>query len=179
MSLRFCLGVLVAVGLAVQLGCCCEAPWPCGKTYCGTQCGCKYWHWWFSHKPQCCDPCDFCGNFFGSNNPYVVSGPPYTPYGSLYSDGSGSNQPGAAGQMYPTPAGPTPAGEPSPDPGVLDEAAPDAVPLDTVPMEELPGPITTRPRGAYPRMATRYGPVDSPRGFRTLGKPPRTRLFSR
>lgn len=174
MSLRFCFGALVAVGLALESGCCCWAPWPCGDTYCGTQCGCKYWHEWFSHKPHCCDPCDGCGGFAGSSNPYVEGGPPYTPYGPLYGDGSGSNAPGAAGQLYPSPAGPTPAGEPPAEPGVLDKAAPEAAPA-----EELPGATTSMPRGTYQRMAARYDPVDSTRGFRTLGTRPRTRLFSR
>jgi hypothetical protein len=170
MSLRFCFGALVAVGLAIQLGCCCEPPWPCGRTYCGPQCGCLYWHWWFSHKPECCESCNTCGYYFGSSNPYVQSGPPYTPYGKLYSDGSGSNQPGAIGEMYPAPTGPTPAE--APQSGVLDDASPrnDA--------EELPGPTTSMPRDRYQRTATRYRPVDSMRGSRTLGRPSRARLFS-
>lgn len=170
MSLRFCFGALVVAALAMQSGCCCEMPWPCGKTYCGPQCGCCYWHEWFSHKPRCCDPCNTCGQFTASNNPYVKTGPPYTPYGPIYSDGSGSNRPGAAGQMYPTPAGPPPSGDVSPQPEMMDDDAPMG--------EELPGPTTSLPRGAYPRMAARYGPVDSSQGSRTLGNPPRTRLFS-
>lgn len=181
MSPRFWMtALLVAVGLASQSGCChtpfCGTmfgpPWPCGNTYYGKQCGCKYSHWWFSHKPDCCQHCDQCGYFLGSDNPYVESGPPYTPYGPLYSDGSGSNQPGAAGQLYSEPSGPTPA-EP-PDEGVLDDAAP----LDD--MQNLPMPTTSMPRRGGQRMAMRrYGPVDSIRGSRTLGRSPRTHLFSR
>jgi hypothetical protein len=173
MALRYGFWALVAALAAMQSGCCgwpLTPPWPCGNTYYGTQCGCKYWHEWFSHKPRCCDPCDTCGGFVGSTNPYVESGPPYTPYGPLYSDGSGASAAGSIGELYPTPAAPTPAGEPRP--GVMDDVAPEAT-------EELPGPTTSAPRGAQARMAGRYGPVDSPRYSRTLGKSPRTRLFSR
>jgi hypothetical protein len=181
MASRIGLGALVAALLAVQSGCCCwpkDPPWPCGNTYYGNQCGCKYWHEWFSHKPPCCEPCNECGHFVGSLNPYVESGPPYTRYGALYSDGSGSNAPGAIGELYPGQSGPTPAAEPNapsePAEGVFDEAAP-----ETAPVEELPGPTTRAPRGAPPRMAGRYGPVDSAPYSRTLGRPPRTGLFTR
>jgi hypothetical protein len=179
MSPRLLGAVVCAALLAVQSGCCLfphEPPWPCGSKYCGNQCGCFYWHEWFSHKPPCCEPCNQCGHYFGSSNPYVTSGPPYTRFGALYSDGSGSNAPGAIGQLYPTPSGPTPAEPtpaspsetPTPAPGVMEDAAP---------AEELPGPTTSMPRGGPMRMATR--PVDSPSYSRTLGNPPRTRLFSR
>jgi hypothetical protein len=175
MSARFWFGALAGAWLAIQSGCC-NAPWPCGNTYCGTECGCIYWHEWFSHKPRCCEPCDFCGDFTESSNPYVITGPPYTRFGPLYSDGTRGSAPGAAGQYYPTPAGPPPSGGESPQPGMMDESAPSG--------EELPGPTTSMPRGGYQRVASGYnmqgyGPVDSPRGSRTLGKPPRTRLFSR
>lgn len=174
MSRRYGLLALLAALAAIQSGCCCfrSPPWPCGDTYYGSQCGCKYWHEWFSHKPRCCWPCNWCGHYVGSSNPYVESGPPFTPYGSIYSDGSGSNAPGAIGEMYPTPAAPTPAGEP--EPGVMEDAGPEGAPT-----EELPGPTTSVPRGAYSRMANRSGPVDSPRYSRTLGRPPRRGLFTR
>jgi hypothetical protein len=42
----------------------------------------------------------------------------------------------------------------------------------------MPGPMTSMPRGGYYPTASRYGPVDSPRGSRTLGRP-RARLFFR
>jgi hypothetical protein len=168
MSLRSFFAVLAAVLAAVQMGCCCirPAPWPCGRTYYGNQCGCFYWQEWFSHKPRCCDPCTTCGTFVGSTNPYVQAGPPYTRFGALYSDGSGQRAPGSIGELYSTPAGPTPA-------------EPEGVMEDTAPTEELPGPSTSVPRGSSPQMTARGGPVDSPRYSRTLGKPPRTRLFSR
>jgi hypothetical protein len=170
MLLRYCLGALWISLMAIQSGCCCDGPWPCGKTYCGTQCGCYYWHEWFSHKPKCCDPCDFCGDFTASHNPYVKTGPPYTRFGPIYSDGTGSGQAGSIGQMYPTPAGGGPAGGAAPDPGMFDDASPTT--------EELPGPTTSVPRG-YPRTAGNYGTVDSPGAYRTLGRQSRARLFSR
>jgi hypothetical protein len=166
MSLRYCLGALVIAQLAILSGCCCHAPWPCGNTYYGTQCGCYYWHEWFSHKPRCCGPCDFCGDYTESHNPYVKTGPPYTRFGPIYSDGTGSGQAGSIGQLYPTPA----AGGPAAESGVIEDAAPMG--------EEMPGPTTSMPRD-YPRTAGNYRMVDSPGSFRTLGKPSRARLFSR
>jgi hypothetical protein len=178
MSLRRSLGLLVAVWLLAASGCCWlrPAPWPCGRTYYGTQCGCKYWHEWFSHKPPCCEPCDGCGNFTASHNPYVVTGPPYTRFGPLYSDGTRTSAPGSIGQMYPTPAEPTPAeSAPAESPPAAEEPGV----METEPTEELPGPTTQAPPSAVPRMTERFGPVDSPRYSRTLGKSPRTRLFFR
>jgi len=171
------------VGLMVlgSMGCG-SGPWPCGDTWCGMQCGCLYWHEWFSHKPCCCDPCDCCGDYTCSRNPYVVNGPQYTRFGEVYSDGSGSNAPGAIGQMYssprsgqPTPAQPTPA---QPE-GMLDEEGTQSpAPGDMPSREELPGPTTRRPSG-YGRMASQGWPVDSRYPSRTLGGAQRTRLFTR
>jgi len=160
MSLRYGYLALIVAGLAIQSGCRCytNQPWPCGGTYCGTQCGCFYWHEWFSHKPCCCEPCDFCGNFTASSNPYVKSGPPRTPYGAVYDDGSGTSAPGAAGQLYPTPA--------------------EAEPVPSPPADELLPETTSAPRRSGGPSVSRV-PVESAGGSRTLGKPPRTRLFSR
>lgn len=44
--------------LLAPLGLCC----PCGS--CGG-CGEFYWSEWHSDPPQCCDPCDDCGNWVG------------------------------------------------------------------------------------------------------------------
>jgi hypothetical protein len=163
-KLRICLPLFVAAALVSQVGCC-KSPWPCGNTYYGNQCACVFMHEWFSHKPCCCDPCDQCGGFTCSNNPYVKAGPQYTRFGEVYSDGSGSNAPGAAGQLYNQPNTPTPA---APQPGVME---------DEGPQEELPGPTTSMPRS---RTAMRGRPVASPPASRTLGtQPARTRLFTR
>ncbi len=183
---------LVGLVLLGSSGCCHRGPWPCGNTYCGSQCGFFYWHEWFSHKPRCCDPCNFCGDFVCSRNPYVKTGPPYTRFGELYSDGSGSNQPGAIGEMYSTPQSPTPAEAAE---GLMDNEGPvEATPNETMPddlfpgesppvdrfrSEELPGPSTQLPRGGYGRTASRYGTVDSPPPSRTLGGPSRKRIFTR
>lgn len=105
---RFGYLVLIGVVLASEAGCCCDC-WPCGKTWCGSQCGEFYWHEWFSHKPECCDPCDQCGNFAGPTRQ------------SAYSDGRNRVAPQAAepgGEynaepMEPTPAEELPPSEPS------------------------------------------------------------------
>ena len=34
----------------------------CG-TFCGSGCGPRYWGDWYGDPPDCCDPCDRCGNF--------------------------------------------------------------------------------------------------------------------
>lgn len=163
---RIYLPILAAVALLSQAGCCHKTPWPCGDTYYGNQCGCLYLHEWFSHKPCCCDPCNQCGEFTSSNNPYVKTGPAYTRFGEVYRDGSGSNAPGAAGQLYNQPGNsPTPA---APREGVID---------DVGPSEELPGPTTSVPRS---RAVSRYRPVASPPASRTLGpQAGRARLFTR
>ena len=59
---------LAALALFSQSGCCelnCRECWPCGKDWCGSQCGELFWHEWFSIPPYCCDPCDQCGDFDG------------------------------------------------------------------------------------------------------------------
>jgi hypothetical protein len=182
MSLRSCLSAMAAVALALELGCCCKAPWPCGDTYYGTHCGCKYWNEWFSHKPCCCDPCDFCGDFTCSGNPYVVNGPPYTRFGELYSDGSGYSGAGSSSDPFPRPtASPTPATPDSApaEPAPIPDSAPEATP-EMSPMEELPGPTTMGPAQQHVRRMAWYGgPVDSGPRSRTLGRPPRARLFAR
>ncbi len=170
---KFALSLVLLAGCLSQFGYAFDrTPWPCGRTYYGCQCGCVFWHEWFSHKPCCCEPCNQCGQFTQSNNPYVVTGPHYTRFGEVYSDGSGSNRPGAIGELYngpnssePTPAQPTPAA-----PGVMEDMGP------------VPGgPTTMMPRS---RMTTaqRYdsgGQFDSTPSSRTMGRPSRTRLFTR
>ena len=147
----------------------CGKPWPCGNTYYGMQCSCLYWHEWFSHKPCCCDPCNQCGQFTQSRNPYVKTGPRYTRFGEVYSDGSGSNAPGAIGELYNGPQ-PTPA---SPPEGVMENLGP-------TPAEELPrpgpGPTTRMPMRQASRLSDGFY---SPPASRTMGRPQRTRLFTR
>jgi hypothetical protein len=102
---RGCYLVLIAVVLASEAGCCCDC-WPCGKTWCGSQCGEFYWHEWFSHKPECCDPCDCCGNFTGptSRDAYSTGDAPGAaePANGYFSE-----------PTEPTPAEELPPGEPS------------------------------------------------------------------
>jgi len=45
---------------------CCGVCNGCGPTYCGD---------WCDSPPDCCDPCDQCGNYIGQQSPYVRSGP--------------------------------------------------------------------------------------------------------
>ncbi len=164
LSLALMTGCLSQVGFAIN-----KCPWPYGNTYYGCQCGCLYWHEWFSHKPCCCDPCNQCGQFTASNNPYVVTGPRYTRFGEVYSDGSGSNAPGAIGEMYNAPTPAQRPGQPTPAaPGVMDEMGP-------TPSVGPGGPTTMLPRS---RMAAteRY---ESTPASRTMGRPSRTRLFTR
>jgi hypothetical protein len=177
MIVRACFSLILVATALVQSGQCldwfgCRAPWPCGRTYYGMQCGCLYWHEWFSHKPCCCDPCNQCGDFVGSCNPYVKNGPYYTRFGEVYRDGSGSNAPGAAGQLYNVPApgmGPAPAQPPA---GVIENEGP-------TPAEELPGPTTRMPRGGGSRMTGRNGTMTPQPVYRSTAVPQRTRLFTR
>ena len=39
--------------------------WINSKLSCGSACGEVYWDEWISDPPDCCDPCDDCGNFVG------------------------------------------------------------------------------------------------------------------
>ena len=39
----------------------------CGA-FCGSGCGERYWGDWYGDPPDCCDPCDNCGNFTGGAN---------------------------------------------------------------------------------------------------------------
>src|SRR2546430_8833887 len=118
MSLRFCYLALVAVTLATEAGCCCccDDCWPNGKTWCGPHCGQFWWHEWFSHPPECCDPCDDCGNYCGPTHSsgYPGYGPGNPPTNGMdYAPAESS-----AGEYSPELADPLPAeelppGEPS------------------------------------------------------------------
>ncbi len=39
-----------------------------------TGCGEEYWGDWCSNPPDCCDPCDQCGNYVGPQGPACASG---------------------------------------------------------------------------------------------------------
>jgi hypothetical protein len=66
-------------GGACDTGCdtaCDTGCYPCGplslimklanhNTWCGSGCGEKYWGGWHGDPPDCCDPCDRCGNWTG------------------------------------------------------------------------------------------------------------------
>lgn len=39
--------------------------WLNGRCYCGKSCCDRYWGEWVSDPPDCCDPCNQCGNFVG------------------------------------------------------------------------------------------------------------------
>lgn len=68
---------LIAILLASASGCCSDglAPWPCGRTWCGPSCGEVYWNEWFSHPPDCCDPCSDGACFQGRKTKYVIGCP--------------------------------------------------------------------------------------------------------
>ncbi len=103
---------------AVDCGGCgnCRACVPCGplslifglfcrETWCGGGCGERYWGDWYGDPPDCCDPCDQCGNYTGRG----AATTEYLPQGEMMESpgGSGPESAGCAtcGQS-PRPAGP-------------------------------------------------------------------------
>lgn len=66
--------LLVLAFVALGSGCCCT-PQPCGPRGgcltgmlgCASGCGDTYVDEWCSDPPQCCDPCDNCGNWVGED----------------------------------------------------------------------------------------------------------------
>jgi hypothetical protein len=192
---------LAALAVAGLSGCCCE-PWggcyPCGNNWCGPSCGELFWCEWFSIPPQCCDPCDECGNFIG---PRLNDG--------LYSHGNDYQgwcehrhahhvqQPTVAEPVQGAPSQPSPAppGSPDPEPYTLpgpDADAPEEMPLESS-MRVGRGDYAQRVSYEAPQRRRQVAPaperrlltairqpmVDSRAPSRTLAKPPRTRLFSR
>jgi hypothetical protein len=104
--------------------CCYARPWYRGplsclfalftpNCWCGPSCGQRYWGDFYSDPPDCCDPCDRCGNYAGcgchncgGSYPGHVSGG-YGNGGSPMSDGAEFNPQTERG-MGPAPK-PTPA----------------------------------------------------------------------
>ncbi len=200
MSLRRLSCVLMAAVLVGQAGCCCGpwgGCWPHGKNWCGSQCGEFYWNEWFSLPPQCCDPCDDCGNFCGRrhNDALYSHGNDYVGYGDRSREAV-QRAPVPANRLVPAAKPYTPAetqpyaprdNEPPTLPGPSDDVPPDSstevmrhgsgrpVAYDAPRRGGRPAYGATVPydvRGAY------RAPVDSWQASRKLGKPPRTRLFS-
>lgn len=196
--------MLAALVLAGLSGCCCGDPcgepwggcYPCGKNWCGSQCGCLFWHEWFSLPPQCCDPCDQCGNFIGPrlNDGLYSHGNDYQGW-CEHRHGQTAHYQAEEVQGVPQPAEPIPAEQPY-DPRAVEESYPSGA-----------QPMRNRPRAArggygrqasyeepLPQAARRPPQVDASRRLfssmgqsqfesrgpsRTLAKPSRTRLFSR
>ena len=163
---RAYLGVF-AVVLATQVGCTtCHSCWPCGDTWCGSQCGQCIWSEWYSMPPKCCDPCDCCGNFVASRNPWVRRGGP--PMGRPCNQGMGNG--GGAGYCD--------AGMDYGDGGYSDGmGSADATYTEgndsqgPAPAEELPHapPGAGMVRDEFGQTAGYSRPVDSPAASRRLG----------
>jgi hypothetical protein len=81
---------LLDVWYSISKNCCC----------CGGCCDCGgcsselYWSEWHNDPPQCCDPCDRCGNWIGPGVGYRAPyAHPYSPtVGAYATKKSGSNQ---------------------------------------------------------------------------------------
>ena len=157
MSLRNLYVVLFAVVLSSQTGCHCGGCWPCGKNWCGSQCGEVFWNEWFSLPPDCCDPCSNCGAFQGPNNRFLRRGVFAAREGAMgpyADDGYGDHYPEAVEGRR----------------------------ADEPPREELPAGDSTSDAGYYNEFGQRAsfdGPVDSPDASRKLGRPPRSRVVAR
>jgi hypothetical protein len=146
---------LVLLALVGETGCHCTSCWPCGRKWCGSQCGELYWSEWFSLPPDCCDPCTNCGAFCGPNNRFLRRGVFGVRDGMGHYDGYGDDYGG--GQSGPEPVEGRPASE------------------------ELPPANTTSDGYDYNEIGQRVSydePVDSPYASRTLGRP-RSRMIAR
>jgi hypothetical protein len=177
MAWRFCLASLAAMILAAQLGCC-GGCWPCGKNWCGSQCGEVYWHEWFSLPPDCCDPCTHSGAFCGPNNRFLRRGVFAAHGGAVgpyYDQGetNGDNMRAApAGEpMRQSAPGPTEA-RPPVGSGPMTDRFPSDDEFRT--SEELP-PAESSSDSGYRyddgRRVAYDEQVDSPRPSRKLGRP--------
>jgi hypothetical protein len=163
MSLRIGYLALIAAALLSQAGCCCTDCWPCGKTWCGPQCGQVFWHEWFSHPPECCDPCDKCGNYTGATRQSGYPSPFNSPYEAGYQQGGPPMDAVDSGSTEST------TGEYSP------ELA------DPLPAEELPPgePSASAFMDEFGQAVSYQAPVDSPRNSRKLGTSRRASGYDR
>ena len=198
---------LVAIGFAGLAGCCCD-PWggcyPCGKNWCGPQCGELFWNEWFSIPPACCDPCDECGCYIGPrlNDGLYSHGNDY--HGWCEHRHSRPHYPVAAHAAEPVVAEPADEAEPAAEPTAPSETEPytlpgpeDALPSAMPPdastgvrrahgsrwVSHAAAPSRGRPDGRMHRRPgerpSMFGQFDSRAPSRKLARPPRTRLFSR
>jgi hypothetical protein len=193
MSLRTTCLALAAAALVSQTGCClfgCHECWPCGKDWCGSQCGELYWNEWFSLPPNCCDPCDHCGNFDGPrrNDALYSHGNDYIGY----CEQTRGRQAEAVQGRPVMQSAPTPAATPR-DPQPYTPGATEELPMDSttdVQFNEFgqrisyDAPLSERARAQrvradYAARVAFHEPVDSRGPSRKLGQSPRTRLFSR
>jgi hypothetical protein len=163
MSLRNAFLALMAGLLVSQAGCTTfHSCWPCGDTWCGSQCGQCIWSEWFSLPPTCCDPCNCCGEFTESRNPWVRRGGP--PLGRQNGQGGPAmgfdNQTSSYGGDYGGPMGPTDE--------VYSEGPKQMQPT---PVEELPPapPSAGVYQNELGQTVACARPVDSPRTSRRLG----------
>ena len=194
MSLRSTYLALAAVALFSQSGCCefnCRECWPCGKDWCGSQCGELFWNEWFSIPPYCCDPCDECGGFAGPrlNDGLYSHGNDYIGY----CDRTRGHRPETVQGRPVMQSAPTPASSAPSDPQPYSPGATEELPMDSttgVQYNEFGqrvsynAPLGERARerrmqADYAARAAFHEPVDSRGSSRKLGSPPRTRLFSR
>ena len=166
MSLRNLYAVLFAVVLSSQTGCHCGGCWPCGKNWCGSQCGEVFWNEWFSLPPDCCDPCSNCGAFQGPNNRFLRRG--------VFAAREGAMGP-YADDGY---------GDRDRYPEAVEGRRSDELPPGQEPprSEELPAGDSTSDAEYYNEFGQRASfewPVDSPGASRKLGRPPRSRVVAR
>jgi len=117
MSRGICHLGLIAILLASASGCCSNAwaPWPCGRTWCDCACGEVYWNEWFSHPPDCCDPCSDGACFEGRKTKYVVGCPRNSGIEGRYHDSMAGGE-HMDHETYSEPMHPTRRMEPTPAP---------------------------------------------------------------
>jgi hypothetical protein len=104
------------------------------NTWCGSGCGERYWGDFRSCPPDCCDPCDGCGNYIGGPGRGSCCG---SDYGGVRAAPRYAN-PGAESEMTPLPNPQDRTISPVPQPG------------ERIPHPAKPIPKTTRRPNYYP-----------------------------